>query len=218
MVGFALANRLDSSHVGMAFVNDGTRNNGERRLIDRIDDPDTRMWVQHYLSVLQLPSDRLSITTDRKTFESWLGRKTSGSIGGAYAFDRRKGQHLILINLPRIDLSKPKSLEIVVAEELVHMRDRLDGDLRRHAKHGYDRIAVRVAELTGSTMEEVRHCLKPRAIRPMKYTYECPRCKTRIGRRVQGTWSCGRCSSKFDRSLILRLVEPDMTTAEAPVG
>ena len=36
------------------------------------------------------------------------------------------------------------------------MRDRLDGDLRRHAKHGYDRIAHRVSALTGATLDEIR--------------------------------------------------------------
>jgi hypothetical protein len=206
MVGLIAAQRVDSSHAGSTFVNETT---WKRTMIDRIDDSEVRAWVEHYLTVLELQDDLLSITTDRKLFESWLGRKVSGSIGGAYAFDRRRGRHLVLINLPRIDRTKPQSVEIVVAEELIHMRDRLDGDLRRHAKHGYDRIAVRVSQLTGASMDDVRGCLKPRASRPLKYLYECPRCQRRIGRRVQGVWSCGICSPRFERSLVLRLVEPE---------
>ena len=56
------------------------------------------------------------------------------------------------------------------------MRDRLDGDLRRHAKHGHDRIAHRVSALTGATLEEIRASLLPPVRRPARYTYECPSC------------------------------------------
>jgi hypothetical protein len=94
---------------------------------------------------------------------------------------------------------------VVVAEELLHMRDRLDGDLRRHAKHGYDRIALRVSALTGATLEEIRASLVPPARRPARYLYACSSCGLRVPRQKQGTWSCGRCAPRFDPRFILRL-------------
>ena len=69
--------------------------------------------------------------------------------------------HLILINLARIDHHQPQGIEIVVAEELLHMRHWLDGDRRRHARHGYDRIAVQVADLVSCSLEDVRSALLP---------------------------------------------------------
>jgi predicted SprT family Zn-dependent metalloprotease len=111
-------------------------------------------------------------------------------------------KHLILINLKRIDLSQPNSLEIVVCEELLHMRHRIDGDRRRHAKHGYDRIAVQVSELTGASMDEVRSCVKPVKRRAPKYIYGCPKCHVAgwasgpaddARRRSTGDINCGSC-------------------------
>src|SRR5215211_5126829 len=134
-----------------------------------VDHEETRDLLQRYVALLELPTDRLRVTTDRRVFESWLGRRLRSSIGGAYAFGPAVGDHLILINLPRIDRSRPKSLEVVVAKELLHMRDRLDGDNRRHAKHGYDRIAHRVSALTGATLEEIRASLVPPTPRPARY-------------------------------------------------
>jgi predicted SprT family Zn-dependent metalloprotease len=93
----------------------------------------------------------------------------------------------------------------VVAEELIHMRDHLDGDRRRHSHHGYDRIAVRVSDLTGASLEEIRSALLPVDRRPIRYVYECPQCRRQVGRRRKGTWSCGSCSPAFDRRFILRL-------------
>ena len=177
-----------------------------------VSDPETERLLRRYLVRLALPTDRLRVTTDRRTFERWLGRRVGSAVGGAYAFLPRTGEHPVLINLPRIDRSRPKALEIVVAEELVHMRDRLDGDRRRHAKHGYDRIADRVSALTGATPEEVRSCLLPVRRRPVRYLYACPACGRRVARRVRGTWSCGACSPVFDRRYVLRLeawIEPE---------
>ena len=170
---------------------------------DRVDHAETRELLQRYIRLLDLPVDRLRATTDRAVFEEWLGRRVRSSIGGAYAFDPRKNEHLILINLSRIDRSQPRALEVVVAEELVHMRDRLDGDLRRHAKHGYDRIAHRVAALTGASLDEVRGALVPVSRRPARYLYGCPSCGASVPKQRKGTWSCGRCSPKFDRRFIL---------------
>ena len=173
---------------------------------DRVDHADTGELLQRYIRLLELPVDRLRVTTDRLIFERWLGRRVRASIGGAYAFLPRTGEHLILINLPRIDRSQPRALEVVVAEELVHMRDRLDGDLRRHAKHGHDRIAYRVSALTGASLEEIRGALLPIARRPLRYVYGCPSCGATVPRRRRGTWSCGRCAPTFDRRFILQPV------------
>jgi hypothetical protein len=170
-----------------------------------VDHEETRGLLERYVARLDLPTDRLRITTERREFERWLGRRVRSSIGGAYAFVPASGEHLVLINLPRIDLSRPRSLEVVVAEELMHMRDRLDGDLRRHARHGYDRIAHRVSALTGATLEEIRGSLVAPTRRPPRYLYWCPSCGIHVPRQKQGTWSCGRCAPRFDPRFVLRL-------------
>jgi predicted SprT family Zn-dependent metalloprotease len=171
-----------------------------------VSDAAVRAWLIDYVARLGLEGHALWATDDRFQFQRWLGRRVDARIGGAYVFLPRQQTHLVLINTPRIDMSQPKSLEIVVAEELLHMRDWIDGDRRRHAKHGHDRIAHRVAALTESTLDEVRTCLLPATRRPFKYEYACPKCGTVILRRLQGTWSCRRCSSRFDRSCVFRLV------------
>ncbi len=173
---------------------------------DRVDHAETRDLLQRYIRLLDLPLDRLRVTTDRSVFEGWLGRRVRSSIGGAYAFVPSRDEHVILINLPRIDRSQPRALEVVVAEELVHMRDRLDGDLRRHAKHGYDRIAHRVAGLTGASLEEIRGALVPIPRRPARYLYGCPNCGASVPRHRKGIWSCARCAPTFDRRYILQPV------------
>lgn len=171
-----------------------------------LDDDRILLYLETYISKLQIPTDHLWVTTDRQIYNEWVGRKVGGSIGGAYVYHPGRGKHLILINLRRIDTSRPNSLEIVVCEELLHMRHRLDGDRRRHARHGYDRIAVQVSELTGATMEEVRSCVKPVKRRTPKYIYACPKCRAEIPRSRTGVWSCGRCSPTFDRRYQLKLV------------
>ncbi len=172
-----------------------------------VDHPETLRLLGRYLERLALPTDRLKVTTDRAVFAGWIGRRVDASIGGAYAFLARCGEHAILINLERIDLTRERALEVVVAEELVHMRDRIDGDLRRHAKHGHDRIAVNVAALTGASLDEVRAALLPPVQRRLRYVYQCPTCGVRVPRRIRGTWSCGRCAKGFEARHVLRLVE-----------
>lgn len=174
--------------------------------IDALPD-DVRILVWRYVEKLALPTDSLLITTDKRDFERWLGRRVSASIGGAYVYLARLGKHAVLINLPRIALDRPKALEIVVAEELVHMRDHLDGDYRRHAKHGHDRIAYRVAALTGASLDEVRHPLRPTRQQPFRYVYACPSCDLRVKRRRKGTWSCPRCAPSFDARFVLTIIE-----------
>jgi ribosomal protein L37AE/L43A len=182
------------------------------------DQPELDRLLRHYLERLSLPTECLKVTTDRAVFVGWVGRRVDASIGGAYAFLRQSGKHAVLINLERIDLARANALEIVVAEELVHMRDRLDGDLRRHAKHGHDRIAVRVAGLTGATLEEVRAALLPPVHRCLRYVYRCPTCAITVPRRIRGTWSCGRCAKEFDPRHVLRLVEDRGPARACPTG
>jgi hypothetical protein len=175
-------------------------------LLDQCDAQLTNL-VHQYIELLGLPVDRLMLTTNRATYRSWIGRSVPSAYGGAYCWLGRTGQHAVLINLDRIDQAQPRAVEIVVAEELVHMRDRIDGDTRRHARHGYDRIAVRVANITGASLDEIRSALKPVSRRPVKYLYRCPGCGLTVGRRRKGTWSCGRCAPRFDRRFLMRIVE-----------
>ncbi|MFM9106053.1 MAG: hypothetical protein ACKOWF_05065 [Chloroflexota bacterium] len=172
-----------------------------------VQDDETVHLLLVYIERLSLPTDRLKVTTSRATYGAWLGRSVPSTYGGAYAFLGRTREHAVLIHLERIDRGRPRALEVVVAEELVHMRDRLDGDLRRHAKHGHDRIAHKVAALTGATLEEIRGALLPVARRPLRYLYQCPTCGVQIRRRVKGTWSCKRCAPRFDRRHVLRLID-----------
>jgi predicted SprT family Zn-dependent metalloprotease len=171
------------------------------------DDAQIAAFVATYTARLALPTDNLWITTNRTTYNQWVGRRVGGSIGGAYVYHPGRDKHLILINMKRIDLAQPKSLEIVVCEELLHMRHRIDGDRRRHAKHGHDRIAVQVSELTGASMDEVRTCVKPVKRRAPRYLYACPNCNMQVPRSRTGVWSCGRCSPTFDRRFQLRIVQ-----------
>ncbi len=166
-----------------------------------------RPFAEAYIARLDLPGERLRVTTDRKEFSAWLGRRVPSSYGGAYVYLRQWDIHAVLINLERIDTSAPRAIEVVVAEELVHMRDHLDGDHRRHARHGHDRIAHRVASLTGASLEEIRGALLPVDRRPYRYVYACPRCGVKVPRKRKGTWSCGRCSPSFDPRYVLRIVE-----------
>lgn len=174
-------------------------------------DPEVKRHFKHYAGLLHLSLTDVLVTTERTEFETWLGRRVSASLGGAYVFLARMNRHVIVINLPRIDRSKPRAVELVVAEELIHMRDHIDGDHRRHAKHGYDRIALRVAGLTGASLAEIRDCLLPVKRRTLRYRYACPSCGTTFARRQRGIWSCGKCAPKFDHRFVLRLVE-DMGT------
>jgi hypothetical protein len=187
----------------------------QRVVLGNVDDPETRCLLARYAELLGLPTHCLRVTSQRSTFESWLGRRVSASIGGAYVFLPARGEHAILVNLARIDRCRPRALEIVVAEELLHMRDFLDGDFRRHAKHGDDRIARRVAALTGASPEEVRSCLLPVRRRPYRYLYACPACGVRIPRRVRGDWSCKRCSPTYETRYRLRLVDDFSLPPEA---
>lgn len=163
--------------------------------------------VETYIGRFQLPTDDLYITSERRVYGRWLGRRIASAYGGAYCYLRQQGVHAVLINPERIDLAKHMALEVVVAEELLHMRDHLDGDHRGHAKHGYDRIAHRVSDLTGASLEQIRTALIPVQRRPYRYIYECPGCGLKVPRKRTGRWSCRRCSPRFDLRYVLKIVE-----------
>lgn len=179
---------------------------------------DTVALVDQYLSRLDLPTEDLWITDDRAVYSSWLGRRVPAHYGGAYCYLGQHQAHAVLVNLARIDVTAPRAIEIVVCEELVHMRDFIDGDRRRHSHHGHDRIADRVATLTGASLEEIRTCLLPIVRRTARFLYRCPACGASIRRRVRGTWSCGRCSPRFRPEFVLRLVEDDQPCSQSGLG
>lgn len=170
-------------------------------------DPKVVTLVEVYIRRLALTGERLWVTSDRAVYSEWLGRRIASSYGGAYCYLRSHNAHAVLINLERIHTLRPRAIEVVVAEELIHMRDHLDGDLRRHAKHGYDRVAHRVSQLTGASLEEIRTALIPVKRRPYRYVYACPGCGVRVPRKRMGRWSCSRCSPRFDCRFVLEIVE-----------
>lgn len=160
----------------------------------------------HYGETFDLLHHPLKITTSRKVFGRWLGRRIPSAYGGAYVYLSHSSIHAILINLERIDHSREKSLEIVVAEELMHMRDWLDGDRRGHAKHGHDRIALRVSHVTGASIDEVRRALVPVKPRQYRYVYACPNCEHQVPRKRRGKWACRLCYNATGRQYVLQLV------------
>ena len=186
-------------------VQDNIKSNAAHLAIAAVDDGEVRIHLERYVPLLRLNDEPLWVTTNRPEFERALGRRIGASVGGAYVYHPKRQCHLILINLARIDRAKRRAVELVVTEELVHMRDWIDGDRRRHARHGHDRIAVRVSELTSATLEEIRECLLPVRRRNVRYLYRCPGCQQTIERKRQGIWSCARCSPRFDRRYIFVL-------------
>lgn len=161
--------------------------------------------MEDYGSRFRLLEQPLLITTSRRVFGRWLGRRVPSAYGGAYVYLSHSKTHAILINLERIDHRRPKSLEVVVAEELMHMRDWLDGDRRRHAKHGHDRIAMRVAQMTGATLEEIRNALVPVQPRGYRYVYSCPSCGRSMKRKRTGNWACRPCWERTGKKYVLNV-------------
>jgi hypothetical protein len=182
------------------------------------DDTETIALARRYFHRLQISGVPCWLTTERRIFEGWIGRRIGSAYGGAYLFDRRAGLHLILINLNRIDRERPRAVEIVVAEEALHLRDRLDGDLRGHAKHGYDRIAHRVASLVGVPITAVRACLLPVTRRPYRYLFRCSRCTWAVPRKKRGRWICPTCWYEDRKRIMLREETLPMGAASSSNG
>ena len=182
--------------------------------------------ARRYARLLGIEGEPAWITASKSLFEQWIGRRVGSSLGGAYIFSRKRRKHLILINRPRLNPALPTAVELVVAEELIHLRDWVIGDRRRHSKHGHDRIAHEVARVTGASLDDIRNCLTPARQLPYRWIYQCPGCGMLVKRKRRGTWSCARCSPRFDPRFVLKLVgeidpepmvrEPDQRTADDP--
>lgn len=121
-------------------------------------------------------------------------------------------RHLIFIE-PDME---PKSIEVTVAHELIHLADRVNGTPRRHRHHGYDSIAADEAAITGYGLEELRQLLHEESIRrermrrerrPIRYFYECPNCGKQYPRtrRYSQAVSCSYCDKHYNPQFRLLL-------------
>jgi hypothetical protein len=121
-------------------------------------------------------------------------------------------RHLIFIEADM----QPRSLEVTVAHELIHLADRVRGTPRRHRHHGYDSIAADEAAVTGYDLEELRRLLQEesayrerlrRAHRPLRYVYVCPNCGKEYprARRYSRPVSCSFCDRAYNPRYRLQL-------------
>ncbi|HZU65723.1 MAG TPA: hypothetical protein VFA09_00470 [Ktedonobacteraceae bacterium] len=201
--------------------------------------PSIERWLNHYWPRLQLPAQelsRLAITQDRQEFMRWTGKRLNIMALGCYCYlpapssrrarpgkltspapvlpgfsdaqqqrQARGHRHLIFIE-PDM---QPKSIEVTVAHELIHLADRVNGTPRRHQHHGYDAIADDEAAVTGYSLEELRHLLHEesarreqlrRQRRPIRYLYECPNCGKQYprARRYSQAVSCSSCDKRYN--------------------
>ena len=201
--------------------------------------PSIERWLTHYWQKLLLPAQelrRLAITQDRQEFMRWTGKRLNTMVLGCYCYLptpastrarlRRQGsqlqtlpgfndtqqelparshRHLIFIE-PDM---QPKSIEVTVAHELIHLADRVNGTPRRHRHHGYDSIAADEAAITGYSLEELRHLLHEESARrehmrrqrqPIRYLYECPNCGKQYprARRYSQAVSCSSCDKRYN--------------------
>jgi predicted SprT family Zn-dependent metalloprotease len=208
--------------------------------------PLIQRWLTHYWQKLQLPTQelsRLAITQDRREYMRWTGKRLNAMILGCYCYlpapqasrtrshkhgplRARPGlngeaasqlhvsghRHLIFIE-PDM---QPKSIEVTVAHELIHLADRLNGTPRRHRHHGYDSIAADEAAVTGYPLDELRRLLHEesgrrerlrRERRPIRYFYECPNCGKEYPRtrRYSQSVSCSSCDKSYNPEFRLLL-------------
>lgn len=184
-------------------------------------------WLKHYWQKLQLPEHelaRLAITQDRQEFMRWTGKRLNLMTLGCYCHVtmaqavRKEHWHLIFIE-PDM---QPKSIEVTVAHELIHLADRVNGTPRKHRHHGYDSIAADEAAVTGYGLEELRALLfeeskrreeMRRARRPIRYIYECPSCGKQYPRtrRYSRPVSCSSCDKHYNPQF--RLQESNAASA-----
>ena len=196
-------------------------------------------WLTLYWQKMQLPAQelsRLAITQDRQEFMRWAGKRLNIMALGCYCYlpapptkrTRLRKQSSTLQALPGFsDVEQespvrghrhlifiepdmqPKSIEVTVAHELIHLADRVNGTPRRHRHHGYDSIAADEAAITGYSLEELRHLLHEestrrehirRQRRPIRYLYECPNCGKQYprARRYSHAVSCSNCDKRYN--------------------
>jgi predicted SprT family Zn-dependent metalloprotease len=183
-------------------------------------------WLTHYWQKLQLPGRELSllaITQDRKEYMRWTGKRLNSMALGCYCFipaplppvrsrtsssavaELPMHRHLIFIE-PDM---QPKSIEVTIAHELIHLADRVNGTPRRHRHHGYDSIAADEAAITGYPLEDLRALLHEesarreqmrRERRPIRYIYECPGCGKKYPRtrKYSQAVSCSSCDKNYN--------------------
>lgn len=129
-------------------------------------------------------------------------------------------RHLIFIEP---DLM-PISIEVTVAHELIHLRDRVSGNPRKHRCHGFDAIFRDEAAVTARDPEFLRAQLREETIRreaavrlerPYRYMYVCPVCRREYPRvrRYARPVSCGRCDRHYNMAFLLEL---RVLTSNAP--
>lgn len=190
-------------------------------------------WLYHYWAKLNLPTSELrllALTQDRREFQVWTGKRLNLMTLGCYCYmppppprqrkllqtEQSTHRHLIFIEP---DL-QPKSIEVTVAHELIHLSDRVQGTPRRHHHHGYDSIAVDEAAVTGYDIEELRALLREesqkreqqrRERRPIRYLYECPSCGKTYPRtrKYSQAVSCSSCDRRYNPRFRLHLAQPD---------
>jgi len=208
--------------------------------------PLIQRWLTHYWQKLQLPIQelsRLAITQDRQEYMRWTGKRLNIMVLGCYCYlpatpvprthshkhgplkalsvvqgkiapqlDSSGHRHLIFIE-PDM---QPKSIEVTVAHELIHLADRVNGTPRRHRHHGYDSIAADEAAVTGYPVDELRRLLHEeserrerlrRERRPIRYFYECPKCGKEYprARRYSQSVSCSSCDKSYNPEFRLML-------------
>ncbi len=208
--------------------------------------PHLQHWFMHYWQKLRLPEQelsRLAITQDRREFMRWSGKRLNIMVLGCYCYlpapaaahkrpQKKKGllagtasdttrilyveapshRHLIFVE-PDM---QPKSIEVTMAHELIHLADRVNGTPRRHRHHGYDSIAVDEAAVTGYPVEDLRLLLHDvsakrerlrRERRPIRYYYECPQCGKEYprARLYSQSVSCSSCDKSYNPLYRLRL-------------
>lgn len=191
-------------------------------------------WLDFYWRKLQLPQQELghlAITQDRREFTQWTGKRLNTMALGCYCYlpapvaTRRsllttvEARSAILVHRHLIFVEadmQPRSIEVTVAHELIHLADRVNGTPRRHRHHGYDSIAADEAAVTGYSLEELRRLLNEesqhresqrRARRPIRYLYECPGCGKEYPRtrRYSQAVSCSCCDKRYNPHFRLRL-------------
>jgi hypothetical protein len=195
--------------------------------------------LDFYWQKLHLPERELSclaLTSERREFARWTGKRLNSMALGCYCYLPAPGasRRALLAHLPAPELKliapghrhlifiepdmQPRSIEVTVAHELIHLADRVHGTPRRHRHHGYDSIAADEAAVTGYSLEDLRHLLneesqlrdaRRRARRPIRYLYECPGCGKEYPRtrRYSQAVSCSSCDKSYNPCFRLRLKE-----------
>jgi predicted SprT family Zn-dependent metalloprotease len=183
-------------------------------------------WLTHYWQKLHVPDCELSllaITQDRKEYMCWTGKRLNTMALGCYCYipapslpGRSRRASSLFVELPmhrhlifvESDM-QPKSIEVTIAHELIHLADRVSGRPRRHRHHGYDSIAADEAAITGYPLEDLRALLHEesarreqlrRERRPIRYVYECPSCGKKYPRtrRYSQAVSCSSCDKNYN--------------------